>query len=55
MFNLCSRNPSSSRMLFAAVGVARLMSAVGIGTHCVGQTLFGVSVLKIDPSGGSGA
>ena len=54
MFNLCSRNPSSSRMLFAAMGVVRLMSTVGIGTYRIGQTLFGVSVLKIDPSGGSG-
>jgi len=41
-------------MLFAAMGVVRLMSTVGIGTCRVGQTLFGVSVLKVDPSGGSG-
>ncbi|MBA2548545.1 MAG: hypothetical protein H0V16_08835 [Burkholderiaceae bacterium] len=54
MFNLCSPNPSSSRLRFAATGVVRLMSTNGIGTHCGGQTLFGVAVLKIDPSGGSG-
>ena len=54
MFNLCSLNLPSSRLLFATTGVARLMSTVGIGTYRVGQTLFGVSVLKVDPSGGSG-
>jgi len=54
MFNSCSPNPFSSRTLFAAMGVARLMSTLGIRTYRVGQTLFGVSVLKIDLGGGSG-
>ena len=55
MFNLCSRNTTLSRMSFAVAGVARSMSMADIVTFCAGQTLFGVSVLKIDPSGGSGA
>ncbi len=55
MFNQCSRNPTLSRMSFAAAGVARAMSTLGITTFRAGQTLFGASVLKIDPSGGSGA
>jgi hypothetical protein len=54
MFNPCSLNPSSLRTLFAAAGVARSMSTLGITTCCVGQPLSGVSVLKIDPSGGPG-
>ena len=52
MFNPCSQNPTPPRTLFAAAGVARLMSTVGISTSCVGPVLFGLSVLKIDPSGG---
>jgi len=54
MFNPCSQYPSLPRLSFAAAGVVRSMSTVGIGTYRIGQTLFGVSVLKIDPSGGSG-
>ena len=55
MFNLCSLNLPSSRMMFAATGVARAMPVLGITTFRAGQTLCGVSVLKIDPSGGSSA
>ena len=55
MFNLCSLDPMLSRMSFAALGVARSMSTAGIATFCAGQTLSGVSVLKIDPSGGFSA
>ena len=54
MFNLCSRNPSSSRTFFAATGVTRVMPVLGIAADA-GQMLFSVSVLKIDPSGGSGS
>ena len=55
MFNLCSRNLPSSRMMFAVTAVARAMSTLGITTFRGGQTLSGDSVLKIDPSGGSSA
>ena len=55
MFNLCSRNLPSLRMLFAATGVERSMSTLDIAMFPAGQTLFGVSVPKIDPSGGFGA
>lgn len=55
MFNLCSQNLPSSRIMFAVTGVARAMSTLGITTFRAGQTLLGVSVLKIDQSGGSSA
>ena len=54
MFNLGSDQPTSSRMTFAAVGVGRSMSAIGIVTSCVGGALSGVSVLTLGSSGGSG-
>jgi hypothetical protein len=51
MFNLGSNQPTSSRMNFAATGVGRSMSAIGIGTSDVGGQLFGVSVLTMGSSG----
>jgi len=52
MFNLGSDQPTSSRMNFAAVGVGRAVSAVGIVTSCAGATLSSVSVLTMGSSGG---
>jgi hypothetical protein len=54
MFNLGSNQPTSSRMKFAATGVGRSMSAIGIGTSGVGGQLFGVSVLTMGSIGGPG-
>jgi len=52
MFNLGSNQPTSSRIPFAAVGVGRSMSAIGIGTSGVGGLLSNVSVLTMGSSGG---
>ena len=54
MFNLGSNQPTSSRMSFAAVGVGRSMSAIGIVTSCVAGALSNVSVLTMGSSGGPG-
>jgi len=54
MFNLCSHHPCSSRTLFVAMGVGRVMSATDIVAFGVGRQLFGAAVLMIDPGGGSG-
>ncbi|MEO8185938.1 MAG: hypothetical protein ABI580_01050 [Burkholderiaceae bacterium] len=54
MFNLGSNQPTSSRILFAAVGVGRSMSAIGIVASCAGETLSSVSVLTMGSSGGPG-
>jgi len=54
MFNLGSRQPTLSRMNFAAMGVGRSMSAIGIGTSGVGGLLSNVSVLTMGSSGGPG-
>ena len=54
MFNLGSRQPTLSRINFAAMGVGRSMSAIGIGTSGVGGQLFSVSVLTMGSSGGPG-
>ena len=40
MFNLGSDQPTLSRMNFAAVGVGRAVSAIGIVTPNAGATLF---------------
>ena len=42
MFNLGSDQPTSSRMNFAAKGVGRSMSAIGIVTSCAGGPLCDV-------------
>ena len=52
MFNLGSNQPTSSRMKFAATGVGRSMSAIGIVTSGAGGLLSGVSVLTMGSSGG---
>ena len=52
MFNLGSDQPTSSRMNFAAVGVGRAVSAVGIVTSNAGATLSSVSVLTMGSSRG---
>ena len=52
MFNLGSNQPTSSRITFAAVGVGRSMSAIGIVASCVGGALSNVSVLTMGSSGG---
>ena len=54
MFNLGSDQPTSSRMTFAAVGVGRTVSAIGIVTSGAGGALSSVSVLTMGSSGGSG-
>ena len=52
MFNLGSDQPTSSRMNFAAVGVGRTVSAIGIVTSSAGGALSGVSVLTMGSGGG---
>ena len=52
MFNLGSGQPTSSRMTFAAMGVGRALSAIGIVTSNAGATLSSVSVLPMGSSGG---
>lgn len=54
MFNLCSHHPCSSRTLFVAKGVGRVMSATDIVAFGVGRQLFGAAVLMIHSGGGSG-
>ena len=54
MFNLGSDQPTSSRMNFAAVGVGRAVSAIGIVMSSAGGALSSVSVLTMGSSGGSG-
>ena len=54
MFNLGSNQPTSSRMKFAATGVGRSMSAIGIVACCVGGALLNVAVLTMGSSGGPG-
>ncbi len=51
MFNLGSNQPTSSRITFAAVGVGRSMSAIGIVASCAGGALLNVSVLTMGSSG----
>jgi len=52
MFNLGSSQPTASRMTFAAMGVGRAVSAIGIVTSCAGTALPSVSVLTMGSSGG---
>ena len=54
MFNLGSNQPTSLRMNFAALGVGRAVSAIGIVSSCAGGALSTVSVLTMGSSGGPG-
>ena len=54
MFNLGSDQPTLSRMTFAAKGVGRSVSAIGIVTSRAGGMLLKVSVLTVGSSGGPG-
>ena len=54
MFNLGSVQPTASRMFFAALGVGRSVSAIGIAASCVGGAVLNVSVLTMGSSGGPG-
>jgi len=51
MFNLGSNQPTLSRMTFAAMGVGRSVSAIGIVTSRAGGMLLNVSVLTMVSSG----
>ncbi len=51
MFNLGSNQPTSSRMNFAALGVGRSMSVIGIVASCVRGALLNVAVLTMGLSG----
>ena len=54
MFNLGSNQPTSSRMNFAALGVVRAVSAIGIVSSCAGGALLNATVLTMVSSGGPG-